>query len=442
MRFADKKRPVRMFLTVGVSALLCLGLIGYAFARGTPEVDEPVTITYLSSGSAEVEQAHDQKWVDEFNRIQDEIYVDYQLTTWAHLFDRLYADLGAGNPPDVVWYGHAQINDWMEMGILEPVNNWVSSDLIAQYLPHISDESNEIVRAGNLYGAPFTQAARAFVVRRDWLEEAGYPPEDIRTWDVFMEAARAVYDPARGRYATAITLAEDRMVGAALHHYYAPAFGLRNAVDFRDEMRGNYIEMLTQLQELGQYMPPAQEGWTHRDSIISYTEGVVAIAPQGSYFQGDLAGLAPRMAQPDVTAILPIPTAVPGGRPHVSAYTVGYTIMAASRNKEAAGKFIEFMADRNVAVEWAMNVSPHSGVTIDDRVDALGEHVRWWEEEWGAFFGGLVDVDLLSIPPYSPTSEIDSIKAEVIGDLLFGRVTPEAAYEELRTRITRVKEEA
>ncbi len=429
------RTPVMLAITV----VLAVGVVGFAVARGAAEEDETVTIVYLSSGSAEVEQAHDQKWVREFNEMQDEIYVDYQLTTWADIFDRLYADLGAGNPPDVVWYGHAQINDWMEMGILEPINDWVSQDLLDQYLDHIVDESNEIVQDGQLYGAPFTQASRAFIVRRDWFEEVGYPPEEIRTWDQFMEAAAAVYDPERGRYATTITLAEDRMVGAALHHYYAPAFGLRNAVDFRDEMRDNYIEMLTQMQELAEYMPPAQEGWTHRDSIISYTEGVVAVALQGSYFQGDLAGLAPQMAQPDVTAIMPVPTAVPGGNPHASAYTVGYSILRAAQNKEAAGRFIEFMADRDVAVEWAMNVSPHKGVTIDDRVAALGDQVRWWEEEWGALFAGGGDVDLLSIPPYSPTSEIDSVKAEVIGDLLGGRIGPEEAYDQLKERVEAIR---
>ena len=66
------------------------------------------------------------------------------------------------------------------MGILEPVDAYVSQDLIDEYLPHITDEENEIVQDGRIYGAPFTQASRAFLVRRDWFDDAEYPPEDIR----------------------------------------------------------------------------------------------------------------------------------------------------------------------------------------------------------------------------------------------------------------------
>lgn len=411
--------------------LAVLALLGSVFAQN------PTRIVYLSAGSAEVEQRHDQKWVEIFNESQDEIAVQYELVSWADLFTRLYADLAAGTPPDVVWYGSTQIHEWYEMGILEPLDDWLG-DATDAYLPHLVEPGSDVVFDGHMHGAPFTQAARSFIVRRDWLEEAGFPPEELTTWADFLEAAEAITDPAEGRYFTSISLAEDRMVGNALHHYFAPGFGLENAVDFREESREAYIDMLDTIQRLGEFMPSAQTGWTHRDSIVSYVNETVAVALQGSFFQGDLEPLAPELAQPSVSAVIPVPGGGLQETPSISAYTVGYVMMNASDNKEAAAEFIRFMVQPEVSVEWAMNVSPKRDVTIDDRVAALGEHVRWWEEEWNALFTSDV-VELKAVPPYSPAGEINSIKARVIGDLLANRLTPEEAYEEMKRRVEAAK---
>ena len=434
-RNRDQKN-LAIVVLVAVGFLVLGG--GLVFSGGAQEATRPTRITYLSSGSADVEQAHDQKWVEAFNNSRSDIQVDYELTTWADLFTRLYADIGAGRAPDVVWYGFAQIYEWQQMGILEPLDNWIGPELWDQYLPHLTSPGSEVFYDGHIYGAPFTQAARTFIVRRDWLEAAGYPPENIRTWDDLIAAAAAVTDPSQGRYAISISLAEDRMVGAALHHYFAPSHGLRNAVDFRPEMRSSYVEMLANLQRLAPYMPPAQTGWTHRDSIVSYVNGTVAIALQGSFFQGDLANLAPEITSPRYTAVMPVPAGGSQDRPTISAYSVGYVMMRDSQNKEAAAEFIKFMADNRVAREWAMNVSPHQTVTIDDRVEVLGEQVRWWENEWARLFAGDGRTDLKAVEPYSPVREIDSIKAEVITDLLAGRLSPDAAYEQMKSRVEAV----
>lgn len=436
--FADRSR-IRLTLIIVVSVAMFGLVISPIFSGGSSEATRPTRITYLSSGSADVEQAHDQKWVDAFNSSRSDIQVDYELTTWADLFTRLYADIGAGRAPDVVWYGFAQIHEWQQMGILEPLDDWIGAELWDQYLPHLTSPGSEVFYDGQIYGAPFTQAARTFIVRRDWLEQAGYPPENIRTWDDLISAAAAVTDPSQGRYAISVSLAEDRMVGAALHHYFAPSHGLRNAVDFRPEVRGAYIEMLTNLQRLAPYMPPAQTGWTHRDSIVSYVNGTVAIALQGSFFQGDLANLAPEITSPQFTAVMPVPAGGVQDRPTISAYSVGYVMMRDSQNKEAAAEFIKFMADNRVAREWAMNVSPHQTVSIDDRVDVLGEHVRWWEEEWARLFAGDGTTDLKAVEPYSPVREIDAIKADVMTDLLAGNLTPEAAYEQMKLRVEAIQ---
>jgi multiple sugar transport system substrate-binding protein len=406
---------------------------------GTAAAQDRTRIVYLSAGSAEVEQRHDQKWVEEFNRSQDRIHVEYELVAWADLFTKLYAYIAAGDAPDVVWYAPTQINEWYQMGILEPLDEWLG-DTKDTYLPHLLGPGSDVIFDGQMYGAPFTQAARAWVVRRDWLEDAGIDPEGIRTWDDFRDAAAAITDPAEGRYALSFAFAEDRIPTGAIHWYFGPGFGLNAVDDFREETRDDYIAMLDFIQSLAPYMPPAQSAWTHRDTIISYVNGTVGMAMQGSFFQGDLAPLAPELAHPDVSMILANPAPADGSRtePAIAAYTVGYVMMNASQNKEAAAEFIQYMTQSSTLREWPMNVAPRVDVTIEDRVEVLGEEVRWWEEAWQDLLSGR-DAELVAQVPYTPAGEINAITTAVLADLLAGSLTPEQAYEELRTRIEAAK---
>ena len=388
-------------------------------------------ITYISAGSAEVEQVHDLKWVEEFNNSQDEICVDYELVSWSDLILKVSAYLAAGTAPDVVWYGPTSLNEWAKIGILEPLGERLG-DGVETYLPHLIGPNSDVIFDGEMYGAPFTQVARGFIVRRDWLEEAGINPEDIRTWEDFKEAAAAITEQAPERYGLAIALAEDRLAASALDNYFAPGFGLKNVVDFREEKRAAYIDMLSTVQSLAPYMPPAQAAWTHRDTIISYVNGTVGMTPQGSYFQGDLAPLAPELSTPEVSAVVPIPAGEYQDVPTSSAYTVGYVMMKGSEHKEEAAEFINYMIQSRVVQEWPMNMSPKMDVTVDDRVEVLGEQIRWWEEEWYDLLGS---AELVAIPKYAPSGEVNSVIAEVLGNLLAERVTPEEAYEQLKNRI-------
>lgn len=419
----------KTWIVITISILL--GLAVSVFAQNKTR------IVYLSAGSAEVEQRHDQKWVEAFNASQDRIHVEYELVAWADLFTKLYAYIAAGEAPDVVWYAPTQINEWNKIGILEPLDEWLGEEKNT-YLPHLLGDSSDVIFDGQMYGAPFTQAARAWVIRKDWLEEAGIDPASVRTWEDFRDAAAAITDPAAGRYALSFAMSEERIPTGAIHWYFAPGYGLNAVDDFREEKRDAYIEMLGMIQSLAPYMPPAQDAWTHRDTIISYVNGTVGMAMQGSFFQGDLAPLAPELAHPDVSVILANPSSPYTAEPTIAAYTVGYVMMNASRNKEAAAEFINFMTRSSTLKEWPMNVAPKIDVSIEDRVEVLGEEVRWWEEAWADLLSG-ASSELVAMVPYTPAGEINAITTAVLRDLLAERLTPEQAYESLRGQIEAAK---
>ena len=413
-------------------ALLLMCLMVVSIGVPTVASSKKVEITYLSAGTAAVEQEQNEKWVNEFNRTNPNIHVNYEVVSWADLFKKVMAYTAAGEPPDIAWYGTNQIKDWYNMGILEPLDEWLGESK-NEYFPFILADDSNVVYDGKLYGAPFTMCGLALVARQDYLQEAGIAPESIKTWADFADACRKTTKKP-DQYGTLFSLGESRLTG---HHAagFWPANGLINIVDFRDEVKDDYIELLRVLQDTSDYMPEAQMSWVHKDNIAAYATGTVSLFSTGTYFQGDLKPVAPEVMSPEKSILLPMPHGENASESITSTYTVGYVMFKNSRYKKETAEFIRFMTQPKVLAEWPMNLAPKSNVTLEDRVQAIGEETRWWQEAW---LNLLETTKVVGLTPYSPGEEVDKIFTDELIRLFRKEVTPEQAYDNLRTKITKI----
>lgn len=412
-----------LILTLVLSLVLMMSIFANAKNR--------VTIRYVTAGTAEMEMAHNKKWVDYFNKMQDEIYVEYEPIRPEDYLTKVYAYVGAGDPPDVAWAHAAQVNEWYHLGLLEPLDGWLG-ERIKDYYDFLKTPVNPHVREGKHYALPFTLVARAHILRGDWMKEAGIDDKDMQTWDGFIKVLDTISEPKKGKYGFAIPMAEPYRVAHSLFYYLAPGHGLINHVDFRPEKRADYIEMLKTLKALKPYMPPAQSGWSWMDKMRAWTTESLVAFQGGTFSRGEFYPMAPQLTTPEKMRVVPIPCGGSQKKPVIAIYTVGYTMFKNSKKKEHAAKFIEFMTQPEVIGEWPFNLSPMPKVTIDDRVKVLGEDVRWWEEQWHELMN---TADVVAIPPYSPATEIDYVTGQVVADLLEDKITPEAAYERLKKEI-------
>ena len=80
-------------------ALLVLCLLVASIGVTTVASNKKVEITYLSAGTAAVEQEQNEKWVAEFNRTNPDIHVNYEVVSWADLPKKIMAYAAAGEPP-------------------------------------------------------------------------------------------------------------------------------------------------------------------------------------------------------------------------------------------------------------------------------------------------------------------------------------------------------
>jgi len=404
-------------------------------ATGAEEAasDEVRTVIYLSAGTAEVEQDWNEKWVEEFNASRADIQIQYELVSWSDLLPKAAAMIASGTPPDIAWYAPSQIKEWYLAGQLEPLDDWLASD-IEELLPPIANpESSDIYFDGHYYGMPFCMAGLGYSVRKDLMAEAGYDVEELGDWDweTFKEVAAAVTNPDENQYGTLVAFGDPRITAGSVNPFFQ-GNGLEGLADFSDPEA--YIQTLQMIQDIVPYTPKAQIQWAHADTLTAYMNSVVVLNPTGSYFFGDIKRNAPEVMSDESTAVLPYPTGPKADANPVPWYTVGWVMFNASENKEAAAEVLHFLASREAVNEWPMNMAPKTELTIENRIAAseFGEEVRWWLDDWYTL---LEEGTPVPRPGYVPFTEINQIFNEVLLRMYEGDLTPEEAYEELKASI-------
>jgi multiple sugar transport system substrate-binding protein len=171
----------------------------------SPEIviDEPVTITFASFNDLEV--TFWQTLRDEFQATHPNITVEFQTVPGEELFDKLLAQIAAGNPPDA-----AYVSDWMtgafaQEGGLAPLDEYIAKSnliMLDDYVPAFL-ESSQV--DGVQYGLPFTSETTGLFYRVDRFEEAGLDPNNPpKTWDEFQQAAEALTNSAENKYGFAV----------------------------------------------------------------------------------------------------------------------------------------------------------------------------------------------------------------------------------------------
>ena len=392
---------------------------------------EPVTVVYLSAGTAEVEQDWNEKWVKAFNDTHPNIQIQYELVAWADLLTKVSAMIAGGNPPDIAWYAPSMIKEWYYGGLLEPLDEWLPQD-IEELLPAIQDPAaSDIIYDGKYYGMPFCLAGLGVMARKDLFAEAGYNTDELMNWDweTYKEVMAAVTKPEDNQYGMQFAFGEPRISGGK---YWFLTNGLHDLTDFSD--KDAYIEALQFSKDLFPSSPEAQLQWVHADTLTCYINGVCSVAFQGSYFYGDIKRQAPDIMSDEGTAVLPYPFGPRMDKCMVPWYTVGWVMFEASRHKAEAAEVLHFLASREAVNEWPMNMAPKTEITLEDRirVSEFGEDLQWWLEDWYAM---MEDCEPRARPGYAPSNEINQIYTEVLLELYDDSITVEEAYDKLKAGI-------
>ncbi|GGP94580.1 ABC transporter substrate-binding protein [Streptosporangium pseudovulgare] len=156
---------------------------------------EPVSLKFLSLAWQKESVAANKEIVDEWNKANPDIKVEYVQGSWDNVNDQLVTSFEAGDPPDVIHDDSPALAGFASRGYLLDLSGKVPADLKSD----IPQAAWDTVTFGDgkggqgVYGVPFLQESQVIIANKKLLDKAGVSvptPEDPWTWDEFEEISK------------------------------------------------------------------------------------------------------------------------------------------------------------------------------------------------------------------------------------------------------------
>lgn len=322
---------------MSIVLLVAAALVIAAAAVGSAQV----TVTYWTFAPQLTEEL-----VPLFEEMNPDIKIEVVPMDFADLHDKLLVSLIGGSPPDLAMVEIQHIGrvvfragDFLQDLSRPPFDADRYKD---DFVPYKWEQG---VSRGRLVAFPWDIAPAALFYRRSLFEEAGFSsdPESmydaLLTWDDYIEAGKKLYldrnnDGVPERFiigdARALSRIAISQTGLPLidpeHNVNLGHASMMDAVDVGRRAREAMIDGIARVQ------------WQWSDEWYqSFASREAATEIMGSWFEGTLKDVAPDSVGD--WGVIPIPSGV--GVNQGGSFLV---IPAASENKEAAWKFIEFVA--------------------------------------------------------------------------------------------------
>lgn len=298
-----------------------------------------------------------QNIIDEFNKKYPNIELEIVQTPDSDYSQKVNQMLVGGTAPDVILSFETDLPKFAESGSIISLEEYLEkSELINQndFIPAVQKLNDE---TGGSYGLPWAYASEILFYNKDLFDAAGvkYPSKDW-TWEDFEEAANKLTISETGKTtqwgADALSfrglwwsLAGQGGDSVVEDGQLVLGDGLRDALEYQNKLT-NELKV----------SPEPSAG----DSVADlFSAGQAAMTRTGSWMTGQYK---------DVDFNWDIETLPKGERSYNSLHTGFYTINSASKHKEEAWKFIEFMMSeegQTLNSQWGNN--PSALKTIADK---------------------------------------------------------------------------
>jgi multiple sugar transport system substrate-binding protein len=396
------------------------------YSPDIPDPAAPVTITFASFN--DLETPFWQGMRDEFQAIHPNITVEFQTVPGEELFDKLLAQIAANNPPDA-----AYVSDWMtgafsQEGGLAPLDEYIAkSNLIdlEDYVPAFL-ESSQV--DGVQYGLPMTSETTGLFYRTDRFEEAGLDPNNPpKTWEEFQQYAEKLTNTAENKYGFAVFAP----AGEAAYNFYPwlwQAGGDQLNPDDPTDVVWDSPEGQRAADfyaNLAQYAPPDLINASAWDARVPFANGDVAMLMAGGWLVGEL------MTQfPDATgkwAVAPLPTDARCATTIAGDHVVIFT---ASKNKEAAFKWLEFISAPDHMIELNVGTPDYPSALLPPRQSLLDDPTLYETRPYMQGFKDNLECAYVPEADQPRYFEAEQILGESLGRAFYGEIDGKTAVIE------------
>lgn len=391
-------------------------IIRLGAAMGALLVALPVMAQDLTFWSwRQEDRAQYEQFIDTFEAANPGITVKFETFEAANYNTILSTALAGGTGPDLMMVrAYGGMENVASAGYLEP--------LTVEAIPALADFAPSALAAETmrsdqtLYAVPFASQTQLVIYNKGIFDANGIT--EPQTWDELIAASQKLKDAGIMPFAngTATAWQNETIVGDLVSSIMGKGFYddlIAGKADFTDP---RYVEALAKLKEISAFFPDGFIGLDYPSAQQLFSSGMAAMFAGGSY---ELATF--KTQNPDIElGVFAAPGKTAEDEKLVALYyDGGYAANAHGANKEAALKFLNYVASLEFGQAFANtlnNVSTVPGVTFDNPLLA----------EVAELNKSAIPYLMLVHFRYGEPSGSVLLQAEV-QKLLAGQTTPEAA---------------
>lgn len=349
------RTPTRRAIVGGAA-----GLAAAAMASRAGFAQSATTIrmwTFLNpTGNAPREKALAQIIAD-FEKANANVKVVVEPQVFDQMTPKFIAAARQGTAPDVIWAITDLLGDAIKSGSLADLNPlFINKWSDAQKKDHAGAYWDQCAVDGKHYCVFQSRNYIGMYYRADLFKEAGIDPRKLTTWPAFIEAAQKVTArDAQGqitRYgfgqAWSESQADPQLVVTYLLAKQGNLFDNNGKARFATAAGIEGLTLQTDLVTKHNLTPRQAASWTVDDLYEQFASGRVATATGASV---RVSTVQAKMGKDKVGFML-----YPGmdDKPHSPAVMAGWAtgVWAGGRNREIAGRFVEYMASAEADQHW------------------------------------------------------------------------------------------
>ncbi len=284
-----------------------------------------------------------QQLVDEFNRSQSEIHVNYRSVPWANWYETYVTAIASGSAPDISTGAGFQAVQFYSLDAIYPLDDFVAKMEADGTAKDFTPGSLDAVKYDGHYVAlPWGIDIRAMFYRKDVLEAAGIKPPT--TWDEFRKASKAVtHDGVYGVAASGDSGGMHWILGLMLNNG-GGLFDKDGKPDLTGEKSMAAVSFLSDLVADGS-VNPSSAGYKSDDARGSFYAG------KSAFYYSNPTAADGAGAEKDKIGVLP-PMASSSGEKGTINWVNNIMIYKQSKHPEEAMTFLRWWSDHQLVL-WS-----------------------------------------------------------------------------------------
>jgi len=381
--------------------------------------------------------------IELYEELNPDIDIVYEFQGWGDHWTKLSTQAAGGELPDIMQHDYARIEEWVNNGLLMPLDQYLEDGTIDTEFISDSSLAGGLVD-GQMYGINLGNNSENIALDADAFAEAGIelPPVDW-TWQDFEEIALALNEEL-GIYAIDANITTDQL-WKSLYMSCCDSWSYNEdgtALGYSEEENQylvDYYEMLLRLQEAGA-LRPYDEMIAMGDQGVEANPLVTGEAAMGYFWSNQIVAIW-NAAGEDRNFVMHTIPSVEGGQPaNYIKPSMFFSITSQADAPDEAAAFIDWFVN---SVEANQILNAERGVPVSSLVrEALIPELGPAQIEMFSYLGTIEEYNS-PIRPADPAAHADILNnifvPEFVEPVMYGMISPEEGaqilYEEATSEL-------